>query len=73
MLGNLEIGVRIPEQYIFLFSTASTPALVLTQPQIKWPKGAHSTGLKWLGRDTDHYIVPKIRMLVNALLLPHTS
>jgi len=40
---------------IFLFTTASRPALEPTQPPIPWvPAGALSLGLKRQGREADH-------------------
>jgi hypothetical protein len=39
---------------IFLFTTASIPALVATQPPIQWVPGALSPEVKWPGREADH-------------------
>jgi hypothetical protein len=39
---------------IFLFTTASTTALELTQPPIQWVPGALSLGVKRPGREADH-------------------
>jgi len=39
---------------IFLFTTASRPALGPTQPPIQWVPGALSLGLKLPGREADH-------------------
>jgi len=39
---------------IFLFTTASRPALGSTQPRIQNLPGNLSLGLKWLGREADH-------------------
>jgi hypothetical protein len=39
---------------IFLFTTASTPALGPTQPPIQWVPGALSLGLKPPAREADH-------------------
>jgi len=36
---------------IFLFSTASTPALGPTQLPVHWVPGALSPGVKWLGNN----------------------
>jgi hypothetical protein len=43
-------------QYIFLYSTASRPALGPTRPPIKWIPGggALSTGVKRQGREGNH-------------------
>jgi hypothetical protein len=50
---------------IFLFSTASRPALGPTQPPIKWVPGALSSGIKRPGREADHLpplLMPRSRM-----------
>jgi hypothetical protein len=39
---------------IFLFTTASRPALGLTQPPIKWVPGTLSLAVKRPGREADH-------------------
>jgi hypothetical protein len=39
---------------IFLFDTASRPALGLTQPPIQWVAGVLSLGVKRPGPDADH-------------------
>jgi hypothetical protein len=39
---------------IFLFTTASRPALGPTQPPIRWVPGALSLGIKRPGREADH-------------------
>jgi hypothetical protein len=39
---------------IFLFTTASRPALGSTQPPIQWVRGAFSLGVKRPGREADH-------------------
>jgi hypothetical protein len=41
-------------QEIFLFSTASRPALGPTQPPTQWVAGALSLGVKRPGREADH-------------------
>jgi hypothetical protein len=39
---------------IFLFTTASRPALVPTQPPVQWVPEALSLVVKRTGRETDH-------------------
>jgi hypothetical protein len=39
---------------IYLFSTASRPALGLTQTPIQWVLGAISPGVMWRGHEADH-------------------
>jgi hypothetical protein len=39
---------------IFLFATASSPAMVPTQPPIQWVPGTLSLGVKQLGREANH-------------------
>jgi hypothetical protein len=39
---------------LFLFSIASRPALVSTQPPIQWVPGPLSPRINWLGREADH-------------------
>jgi hypothetical protein len=39
---------------IFLFTTASRPALMPTQPPMQWVPGALSLGVKRLWREADH-------------------
>jgi hypothetical protein len=39
---------------IFLYTTASRPALGPTQPPIQWVPGALSLGVTWQGREADH-------------------
>jgi hypothetical protein len=50
-------------QEVFLFPTASRPALELTQPHIQWVLGAISPVLKWLGYEADHaHLMLRLRM-----------
>jgi hypothetical protein len=44
----------IPGGRIFLFATASRPALGLTQPPIRWVPTALFVGVKLPGREADH-------------------
>jgi hypothetical protein len=39
---------------IFLFATASRPAVRPTQPPIQWVPGVTSTRVKWLGHEAEH-------------------
>jgi len=39
---------------IFIFTAASRPALVSTQPPIQWVPGALSLGVRRLGHEADH-------------------
>jgi hypothetical protein len=65
LLGeNTQYGLLIKLMYlrfdsrrglrIFLFTTASSPALGPIQAPIQWVPGALSLGIKWPGRETDH-------------------
>jgi hypothetical protein len=48
---------------IFLFTTASRPALEPIQLLIQWVTGALSLGVKWPGCEVDHlHLVPRSRM-----------
>jgi len=51
---------------IFLFTTASRPALGLTQAPIQWVPGALSLGVKRSGREahltTHFHLVPRSKM-----------
>jgi hypothetical protein len=51
--GRAEFDSR-QRQQVFLFSTASRPALALTQPAIQWVREALSPGAKRPGLETDH-------------------
>jgi hypothetical protein len=42
------------QRKIFLFSTASRPAVESTQPPIQWVPGALFPGVKRLGREADY-------------------
>jgi hypothetical protein len=50
---------------IFLFSSASRPALESTQPPIQWVPGALSPRVKRAGRESDHS-PPSIAEVKNA-------
>jgi hypothetical protein len=39
---------------VFLFDTASRPALGSTQPPTQWVLGPLSLGVKWPGREANH-------------------
>jgi hypothetical protein len=57
LVTGLITVVRFPEgtkKGLFLFSTASRPALLPTQPSIKWVSGSLSPGLKRPGHEADH-------------------
>jgi hypothetical protein len=49
-------GVRFPagKEIFLLFSAASTPARVPTQPPIQWVLRALFSGVMWPGREADH-------------------
>jgi hypothetical protein len=50
---NIPQGTFI-DSWIFLFTTASRPALGSTQPPVQWIPGAVSLGVKQPGRKADH-------------------
>jgi hypothetical protein len=50
--------------FIFLFVTASRPALGATQPPIKWVPGSLTPGVKRSEREADHS--PPYNAKVNA-------
>jgi len=56
---------------IFLFTTASRPALGYTQPHIQWVPGALSLVVKWPGCEADHP-PPSRAEVKNAPPLPNT-
>jgi hypothetical protein len=47
-------GLDSRQWKVFLFSTASTPALGPTQPPIQWVPGVLSPGIKRQEREADH-------------------
>jgi hypothetical protein len=55
---------------IFLFTTASRPALGPTQPPIQWEPGALSLGIKRPGRENDHSSpsIPEVKECVELYL-----
>jgi hypothetical protein len=62
-------------QEIFLYSTASTPALGSNQPPVQWVLGALSLGVKRPGHEADSS-PPSSAEVKNGgtiLPLPHTS
>jgi hypothetical protein len=68
------VGVRFPtEARVFLYSTASRPALKPTQPSIQWVPRALSPGVKRPGREADYslhlHLMPKSRIVE---LYPHS-
>jgi hypothetical protein len=62
MLGGTALGYGLDDRGfesrqglgIFLFTTASRPALGPTQTPIQWAPGALSLGIKQLGPEADH-------------------
>jgi hypothetical protein len=57
---------------VFLFDTASTPALRPTRPSVQWVPGTLSPGIKRPGRETDHSPPPSAEV-ENVPSLLHTS
>jgi hypothetical protein len=54
-LDDRMIGVRFPEELeIFVFATASTPAVGPIQPPIQWVPGALSLDVKRPAREANH-------------------
>jgi hypothetical protein len=69
-------GVRLPvEQEIFLYSTASRPALGSTHPPIQWAPGALSWGVKRPGREAYNSLPSSAEIKNGGGILPlfHTS
>jgi hypothetical protein len=62
-------------QEIFLYSTASRPALGPTQPPIQWVPGELSPGVKRLRREGDHSPPSSVQIKNGGAIppLPHTS
>jgi hypothetical protein len=54
---------------IFLFSTASRPALGPTQPPIQWVPGVISLGVKQPGHEAD-YLAPSSAEVKNSGVIP---
>jgi hypothetical protein len=52
---------------IFLFATASCPAMDVTQPHIRWVSGIFYLGLKRPGREAEHSY-PTSAEVKNALI-----
>jgi hypothetical protein len=59
--------------HIFLFATASRPALGLTKPPIQWVSGALSPGVKGPSREAHLRLVARIRMGEALSPILHTS
>jgi hypothetical protein len=60
---------------IFLFSTASIPALGPNQPLIQWVKGTLPRGVKRKGHEADHSAISsaEVKKVKAILPLPHMS
>jgi hypothetical protein len=66
-------GVLIPGRgKIFLFSTASIPALGPTQLPVQWVPGAVSQGVMWLEHEADHSL-PSSAGMKNGGAIPPLS
>jgi hypothetical protein len=70
-------GARFPgeEQQIFLYSTASGPALGPTQPPVQWAPSALSQGVKRSENEACHSPPPSAAIKNGGVIppLPHTS
>jgi hypothetical protein len=63
--------VRFPAELgIFLFTTASRPALGPTQPPIQWVPGALSLGVKRPGREADQSPVSSAEVRMRGAIPP---
>jgi hypothetical protein len=60
---------------MFLFSAVCRPTLWPIQSPIQWVMGALSLGVKWPGREADHFLLSSAEVKNGGaiLLLPHTS
>jgi hypothetical protein len=59
---------------IFIFATASRPAVGPTQPPIRWVPAAVKLKVKWAGREADHsLLIPTLRMHGAIPVLTHMS
>jgi hypothetical protein len=76
-LDDRMIGVRFPAGLgIFLFDTASIPAVRPTQPPIQWISGAISLWIKRSGREGDHSLsssAEEIKGCVKLYLHSHNT